>query len=95
MSGNTFTFAATAAGKTTARINPMRTPKTIDLTDAKGRTWLGVYELNGDTLEILFSFNKTRPIPVRDYSGRLVPRSEYTTWSQSGYGHAEYTRAKK
>lgn len=50
--GDTFTFAATEAGKMTARVDPTRTPKTIDLTDPKGRTWLGVYELKGDKLVI-------------------------------------------
>jgi uncharacterized protein (TIGR03067 family) len=67
----------------TAKIDPTRTPKTIDLTNPKGRTWLGVYELKGDKLVITVAVGKTRPKKVVEDN---VP---------SGQAYAIYKRASK
>src|SRR5207253_1321435 len=51
------------------RLNPGKTPKTIDVVETKGevverfgpRTSLGIYRRNGDTLEICLSIAGKRP----------------------------------
>jgi uncharacterized protein (TIGR03067 family) len=82
--GNNFTFAGTAAGKATAMLDPSKSPKAIDLTDAKGRTWLGVYDLKNDTFTINLSLGKTRPTKVT-----------YEANGTFGQVNAFYKRAKK
>eukprot|EP00913_Durusdinium_trenchii_P035319 g33049.t1 len=63
--GSTFLFAGTKAGKATVRIDPTKNPKTIDLTDAKGRTWLGIYRLQRDELIINLGLRKKRPAKIQ------------------------------
>ncbi len=81
--GNTFRFAGTEAGKATAKIDPTRSPKWIDLRDSKGRTWPGVYELRelrGHTVLIItLGLGKTRPTKV------VI----------DGHAHAVYTKGGK
>ena len=50
----------------TTRIDPTRTPKTMDVSIIdginKGQTWLGIYELSGDTYHACFATEgKPRP----------------------------------
>jgi uncharacterized protein (TIGR03067 family) len=80
--GDAFAFAGTEAGKMTAKIAPTRSPKTIDLTNPKGRTWLRVYELKGDKLVITVAVGKTRPTKVVEDN------------VLSGQAYAVYKRAK-
>jgi uncharacterized protein (TIGR03067 family) len=69
VSGDTFTFAGSPSGKAKARLDPTRTPKTIDLTDPKGRVWQGIYELKGDKLVINLGLGETRPAAIKETSG--------------------------
>ncbi len=62
----TFTFAGTAAGKATAKLDPTTSPKVIDLTDAKGRTWLGIYQLNDNKLVINLGLGEARPKRLKE-----------------------------
>src|SRR5262249_33921941 len=66
------------------KIDPTKTPKTIDymLTDGqgKGMTSLGIYELNeeNDTLKCCFAFpGKDRP---EEFSSRKGSQRTLTTW---------------
>jgi uncharacterized protein (TIGR03067 family) len=63
--GNTFMFAGTAAGKAVVKIDPTKSSKTIDLTDAQGRIWLGIYELKEDELIINLGLGKKRPATIK------------------------------
>jgi uncharacterized protein (TIGR03067 family) len=63
--GNIFIFAGTAAGKAIVEIDPTKSSKTIDLTDAKGRTWPGIYEWKGDELIIDLGLGKKRPATIK------------------------------
>jgi uncharacterized protein (TIGR03067 family) len=82
VTGDTFAFAGTPTGKATAKLDPTTTPKAIDLTDAKGRTWIGAYELKDDTLTINLSMGKKRPTKITDVG-------------VFGQANAVYKRAKK
>jgi uncharacterized protein (TIGR03067 family) len=57
--------------KGTLKLNPTKTPKTIDSTSVDGETHLGIYELKGDLFKVcLAQSGKERP---RDFnSGDIV-----------------------
>ena len=82
--GDVFEFAGTPTGRATARLDPTQRPKAIDLTNDKGRTWLGVYELEGDTLTINLSIGKKRPEKVTGEVNGVF-----------GQANAVYKRARK
>jgi uncharacterized protein (TIGR03067 family) len=61
----------------TQKINPSKSPKTIDVTmtegPSKGKVMLGIYEIDGDTLKVCFdSQGKKRPTEFKS-----SPDSEY------------------
>jgi uncharacterized protein (TIGR03067 family) len=66
VSGETFTFAGVPGGKAKAKLDPTKNPKTIDLTDPKGRVWLGIYELKDDKLIINLGLGEERPKAIKD-----------------------------
>lgn len=59
----------------TYRLDPSKKPRAIDLTstsgETKGRTYLGIYELDGDALKICFSeYEQDRP---REFAAQGKP----------------------
>jgi uncharacterized protein (TIGR03067 family) len=71
----------------TIRLDPSQTPKVIDCTfnegdgNLKGQVWLGIYELDGDTLKM-----------ATDHSSRKVRPTGFETGA--GWGVAIYKRVK-
>lgn len=58
----------------TQKIDPSKSPKTIDVTmtegPSKGKVMLGIYEFDGDTLKVCFdSEGKKRPTEFRSAAG--------------------------
>ncbi|AWM35898.1 hypothetical protein GobsT_63710 [Gemmata obscuriglobus] len=47
--------------KTTIALDPTKKPKWIDVTNARGRTDKGIYELNGDQMKAVFRAGGDRP----------------------------------
>ena len=82
--GDVFEFAGTPTGRATARLDPSQRPKAIDLTNAKSRKWVGVYELDGDTLTINLGLGKDRPEKVTGEVNGVF-----------GQANALYKRARK
>ena len=63
--------------KGTTKIDPAAKPKTMDIigTDGpnKGKTFLAIYELNGDTLRICYDLTgKVRPAEFKTKKGELL-----------------------
>jgi uncharacterized protein (TIGR03067 family) len=83
VSGDTFAFAGSPAGKAKAKLDPTKTPKTIDLTDPKGRVWRGIYELRGDKLVINLGLGEERPKAIKETDGTF------------GQANVIYKRARK
>ena len=62
--------------KGTTKIDPAAKPKTMDIigTDGpnKGKTFLAIYELNGDTLRVCYDLTgKVRPTEFKTRKGEL------------------------
>lgn len=58
----------------TQKIDPSKSPKTIDVTmtdgPSKGMVMLGIYEIDGDTLKVCFDFEgKKRPTEFKSPAG--------------------------
>ena len=83
VTGDTFTFAGVPAGKAKAKLDPTKNPKTIDLTDPKGRVWQGIYELKGDKLVINLGLGEARPTMIKEEDGTF------------GQANVVYKRPKK
>jgi uncharacterized protein (TIGR03067 family) len=61
----------------TQKLDPSRSPKTIDVTIAegpnKGAVMLGIYEISGDTLKVCFDpEGKKRPTELKSASGSQI-----------------------
>jgi uncharacterized protein (TIGR03067 family) len=64
------------------KIDPAAKPKTMDITGAeganKGKTFLAIYELNGDTLRICYDLTgKVRPTEFKTKKGELLFLATY------------------
>jgi uncharacterized protein (TIGR03067 family) len=79
---------AVKAGDTTYRgthkLNPTKKPKTIDIADTegpfKGRSVLGIYDLDGDTFKICYALpGKGRP---KDFSAKEGTGYRYHVWKR-------------
>ena len=71
-----------AIDKGTTKIDPAAKPKTMDIigTDGpnKGKTFLAIYELNGDTLRICYDLSgKVRPTDFKTKKGELLFLATY------------------
>jgi uncharacterized protein (TIGR03067 family) len=68
--------------KGTTRIDPAARPKTMDIIGAdgpnKGKTFLAIYELNGDTLRVCYDLTgKVRPTEFKTKKGELLFLATY------------------
>jgi uncharacterized protein (TIGR03067 family) len=68
--------------KGTTKIDPAAKPKTMDIigTDGpnKGKTFLAIYELNGDTLRVCYDLTgKVRPTEFKTKKGELLFLATY------------------
>jgi uncharacterized protein (TIGR03067 family) len=68
--------------KGTAKIDPAAKPKTMDIIGTegpnKGKTFLAIYELNGDTLRICYDLGgKVRPTEFKTKKGELLFLATY------------------
>ena len=68
--------------KGTIRIDPAAKPKTMDIIGTeganKGKTFLAIYELNGDTLRICYDLTgKVRPTEFKTKKGELLFLATY------------------
>ena len=66
-----------AIDKGTTKIDPSKTPKTMDIMGGegpnKGKTFLCIYELNGDTLRVCYDLGgKARPSEFKTKKGELL-----------------------
>jgi uncharacterized protein (TIGR03067 family) len=66
-----------AIDKGTTKIDPSKKPKTMDIMGAdgpnKGKTFLCIYELNGDTLRVCYDLSgKARPSEFKTKKGELL-----------------------
>ena len=52
----------------TYKLDPTAAPKTIDIDEGKGRTSLGIYDLDGDTLRICLAEGKA-PVRPTEFKG--------------------------
>jgi uncharacterized protein (TIGR03067 family) len=71
-----------AIDKGTTKIDPAAKPKTMDIIGAegpnKGKTFLAIYELNGDTLRVCYDLSgKARPSEFKTEKGKLLFLATY------------------
>jgi len=82
----TVTLVAIGAQKGTQKLDPKQDPKTIDITEStgpnKGKTCLGIYDLQGDVFRVVFA-----------PSGQPRP-TKFTTAADSGHWMHVWKRAK-
>ena len=78
----TVTVGKSPFDKGTIKIDPAAKPKTMDIigTDGpnKGKTFLAIYELNGDTLRVCYDLTgKVRPTEFKTKKGELLFLATY------------------
>jgi uncharacterized protein (TIGR03067 family) len=56
----------------TAKIDATKKPKEIELVVGKGKAFLGIYKLEGETLTLCIGDQKTRPTEFESKKGRLL-----------------------
>jgi uncharacterized protein (TIGR03067 family) len=71
-----------AIDKGTVKIDPAAKPKTMDIIGSegpnKGKTFLAIYELNGDTLRVCYDLTgKARPTEFKTKKGELLFLATY------------------
>ena len=71
--------------ESTFKVDPAAKPKTMDLKfisgPFKGETQLALYELNGDTLKVCYSFGEGAPRPT-EFAGKLDGKSLFLTYKR-------------
>ena len=76
--------------KGTSKVDPSAKPKTMDVTGTdgpnKGKTFLAIYELNGDTMRICYDLSgKSRPTEFKTAAGTQLFLVTYTRRNRKGH----------